>query len=96
VSPGPTALLAAILASALEDAGLLNARHFAGHGLAPPRPATAYAREVARDEHRRRAVAVAWLLGELDGAVPLPVTLACAALDLDPAALAVAVRRRCA
>jgi hypothetical protein len=64
--PGPIALLAAILASALEDAGLLPSR------AALPRTATAYARQVARRDHRRRTVALAWLLGQLDGTVQVP------------------------
>jgi hypothetical protein len=65
-SPGPTALLAAVLTSALEDAGLLPPR------AAPPRTSTAYARQVARRDHRRRTVALAWLLGQLDGTVQVP------------------------
>jgi hypothetical protein len=37
-----------------------------------------------------------WLLGALDGEVLVPVQLVCDALGLDAAALAAAVRRRCA
>jgi hypothetical protein len=40
-----------------------------------------------------RATARRWLRGELDGRVHYPVALACAAVGLDPDALARAVRR---
>jgi hypothetical protein len=79
-----------VLASALEDAGLLGAR------CTPPRHATAYARRAARLDRRRHALAVAWLLGQLDDQVDVPLELVCAALHLEPAALADTVRRRCA
>jgi hypothetical protein len=50
-SPGPVALCAAILASALEDAGVTPRR------ATPPRPSTAYARQAAACARRRRATA---------------------------------------
>jgi hypothetical protein len=84
-SPGPMALLAAVLTSALEDAGM-------PFRAAPPRNSTAYARQVARRDHRRCTIALAWLLGELDGTVDVPREWVCAALGLDAEALADAVR----
>jgi hypothetical protein len=48
---------------------------------------------VARRDQRRRTVAVAWLLGELDGTVEVPREWVCAALGLDADALADVVRR---
>jgi hypothetical protein len=50
-SPGPIALCGAILASALEDAGLTPRRP------APPRQSPAYARQAAVCARRRRATA---------------------------------------
>jgi len=44
----------------------------------------------------RRGRSCAWLTGEIDHEVTLPVHLVCAALDLDPAVLAAAVRTRIA
>jgi hypothetical protein len=54
---GLTALYAAILERALDDAGLLRT-----HG-APSRPATPYTKALARRTQQRRASALAWLLG---------------------------------
>jgi len=56
-------------------------------GLAPchPRPRPAL-----------RALATRWLAGELDAAVDVPITVVCAVLDLDAAALAPVARARSA
>jgi hypothetical protein len=73
---GTTALAAAVLWNACQDAGLLPRR--------------------GPVSDQRRALARAWLLGELDQEVPLSVAAACAAVGLDGDALAAAVRRtRC-
>jgi len=61
----------------------------------PPR-ATKYARTKARRRARARTLARHWLLVSLEDQVVVPLELVCAALGLDPAALADTVRRRCA
>jgi hypothetical protein len=42
---------------------------------------------------RRRQLARQWLLGELEHQFAVPVAVACAAVGIDPAALAAVVRR---
>jgi hypothetical protein len=42
---------------------------------------------------RRQGLATAWLLGELDGQVVVPIGYVCDALGLDAGALAAAVRQ---
>ena len=42
---------------------------------------------------RRRVLARQWLLGELEHQVAVPVAVACAAVGIEPAALASVVRR---
>jgi hypothetical protein len=84
---GPTALLAGLLAGALDDAG------FGPRRSAPPRTSVAYSRLASRLDSTRRATARAWLVGALDGEVSVPVQLVCDALGIDPAALASVVRR---
>jgi hypothetical protein len=85
---GLTALYAAILERALDDAGLLRTRAM------PPRPASAATRALARQAQHRRALAVAWLLGQLEYQVDVSLELVCMALDLEPAVLGDVVRRR--
>jgi hypothetical protein len=75
---GPTALLAGVLANALEDAGVVRLRRF----QAVP-PATAYGRRAARIGPGRRATARAWLTGTLDDQVVVSVQMVCDALGLD-------------
>ena len=84
---GSRRLFIALLAGALEDAGLGPRR------APPPRTSPAYTRLADRLTRARRATATAWLLGALDAEVEVPVVLACDALGIDPAALAAAVRR---
>jgi hypothetical protein len=87
---GATALCAAVLAGAVADAGLGPAR------ATPPRRSATYARTAAALAQSRRELAIAWLLGALEDQVQLPVHTVCAALGVDPDALAQAVRRRSA
>jgi hypothetical protein len=49
-----------------------------------------------RGHAQHHVLACRWLTGELDGQVVLPVSLVCAALNLDPVVLAAAVRTRTA
>jgi hypothetical protein len=70
----------ALLAELLREA-LRDAGVVRSH--APPHP-------------RRRALAVAWLTGTLDGEVVVPLGFVCDALGLDAGALAAAVRARTA
>ena len=62
----------------------------------PPRRSATYARTAAALAQSRRELAIAWLLGALEDQVQLPVHTVCAALGVDPDALAQAVRRRSA
>jgi len=84
-SAGLRRFYAALLALAVDEAGLAPRR---GTGL--PR-ASRYARTQARTT--ARTLARLWLAGELEAEVTVPVAVACAALGLDAAALADAVRR---
>jgi hypothetical protein len=74
---GPHALLVRLLLDALADAGCL--------GRSP--------RWRRRAGIAPRTLARAWLAGELEDQVPLPVATVCDALGLDADALAAAVRR---
>jgi hypothetical protein len=84
---GPPAFFAALLANALEDAGLGPRRP------PPPRTSARYARLADRLAASRRALAVAWLCGQLEREVVVPLEVACTALGIDAAALAAVVRR---
>jgi hypothetical protein len=91
-SAGVRRFYIALLALAVDEAGLAPRR-----GTVPPPPtATPFARAQARRRATARVLARRWLLGELDGDVVVPLTVACGALGLDPQAVADAVRRRSA
>jgi hypothetical protein len=87
-SAGVRRLFGALLALAVDEAGLGSRRGT----VAPPPTATPVARAQARRRATARVLARRWLLGELDGEVVVPITVACGALGLDPEALADAVR----
>jgi hypothetical protein len=88
-SAGVRRFYIALLALAVDEAGLGPRR---GPVALPP-TATPVARAQVRRRAAARVLARRWLLGELDGDVVVPITVACGALGLDAEAVADAVRR---